>query len=81
MIMTIIFAIIVQQLKAKSILTQKPLYLSNFPVYVPLLHVGEPPRGDGQTRRHVNTDQTVVRNPQNLILLTAFEPEQTNTTV
>lgn len=51
-------------------------HLSYFPVNVPLLHVGEPPRGDGHTGGHVNTDETVVRDPQNLILLTAFEPDQ-----
>lgn len=50
-------------------------HLSYLPVDVPLLHVGEPPCGDRQTSGHVNTNQTVVRDPKNLILLTGFESE------
>ena len=50
-------------------------HLSDLPVHVPLLHVGEPPCGDRQTRGHVKANQTVVRDPKNLILLTAFESE------
>lgn len=55
-------------------------HLSYLPVDIPLLHVGEPPRGDRQARGHVDANQTVVWDAKNLILLTAFEPE-TQTTI
>lgn len=51
-------------------------HLSYLPVNVPLLHVGEPPRGDRQARGHVNTNQAVVGDPQNFILLTASKSER-----
>ena len=47
--------------------------LSDVPVDVPLLHVGESPRGDGRPCGDVDTDQTVVGDAQQLILLTPSE--------
>lgn len=35
-------------------------HLSYLPINIPLLHVGEPPCGDRQTRGHVKTNQTVI---------------------
>lgn len=48
-------------------------HLFNLPVDVPLFHVGEPPGGHRQTGRHVDADQPVVGNPQELIFLAPSE--------
>lgn len=56
-------------------ITSPPPHLSDLPVNIPLLHVSEPPCGGRQARGHVDADQAVVRNAENLLLLTAFESE------
>lgn len=49
------------------------IHLFNLPVDVPLLHAGEPPGGHRQTSRHVDADQPVGGNSQELIFLAPSE--------
>lgn len=48
-------------------------HLSYLPVHIPLLDVGKSPCGNRQPGGHVNAKHTVVRDPKNLIFLTAFK--------
>lgn len=52
------------------------VYLADFPVHIPLLHVGVPPRCDRISCGHIYPHQPVIGHPKHIILLASFKPEK-----
>lgn len=52
------------------------VYLADFPVHIPLLHVGEPPCRDRISCGHIYPYQPVIGHPKHIILLASFKPEK-----